>query len=505
MKETTFNVRLVSWGGILLLLATIVATCGVVFSSDYGFSDDFSSLPSEPITAQRVIGFIHFFIGEGRCLFTLWIVGVFGQVHDIGHLRFIRLLTLFALFFSSIVFYKLVCKHLVEDRITAYLMGAIFAINPSFLIMSGWAAIGYDAFASLMGLSSSYVLLKDAYFDKPLRGSDIHSGRVSRKRPAWTSLFFSGLLLFASLASYQPGAMLYWTGAAIWMIGRFEATLKDWIRLAIIVIVFLAVLGAYFLFASTLAGPQSRFHVSTSIIRRIGWFVLYPFQHALSYPLIHPVTAWSIAALLILSLGLWLYCRGGARTMWIPTLTLLITPLTVLPTIFAANHYDVSRTRVALYGVLIVLWCVTFEAIIRFFHSHYLKLNHLLVPLLVLLIALGQYHLQRYLIIPQIREESVLLMKLQDYVAENPNLDRPIVVWPPRKSLLLAGFSDDDEMGIASSSQPWAVGPLIHRILAGITNRPYQDITFVQVLPIYDDQIPPENSFKIDLRQLHAP
>ena len=494
----------ISWTSILIILATVLATCGGVFCSDYGYSDDFSTFPPGPVTSSVMVDTLHYFIGEGRPLFTVWVLAVFHQAQNISDLRYVRLVTLFALFFSGIVAYRLVFKFLFPDRFTASLMGAIFAINPAFLIMSGWACIGCDAYASLMGFLASYILLQDDYFDKPLT-APISPAQLFQDRPGWLRLIVAAALLVTALALYQPGAMVYWTGATIWIIGRFEATLRSWLRLGVIFALFAVGVGLYFLTARLIAGPESRLHVSISIFRRLGWFVLSPLQSALSYPSPQTCMPWSIAALLLLSAGLWLYCRQMNRTMLIPPLVLALTPLTVLPNVFAANHYDASRCRGALYGVLIILWCVSFAALVRFLQRQNLKLVYILTPAVVILTMWGQYHLQRYLITPQIREQSALLVKLQEYVRDNPQLDRTIVIYPPPKTTLLANYIVGDELGMASSSQPWAVGPLVRLILADVTHRSYQDVQSVNVTMIPGDQAAPENAFTIDLRQLHAP
>jgi hypothetical protein len=466
-----------------------------------------------PLNAETISKNVHGFFDQGRPLCPIWALGVMGLANGIQDLRFVRLLTLFGLFFSSIVFYKLIRRHLIKDRIDASLIACIFAINPSFLIMAGWATIGFDSYACLLGLLSSHVLLLDTRFDAPSSKLDAESRSASIAGSSWGHVSLSALLLFLALSLYQPCGMLYWTGIAIWIIGRFTAKREDWMKLARIAAVFIGVLGVYFLFCSALADSDSQFHVSVSIIRRIGWFVLNPLQNALSYPSVQPFTLWSVAALLILSYGLWFFCRQTSQTMWIPFLVLMITPLTVLPTIFAANHYDVSRTRTALYGLIIILWYTTFEAIGRSFKDSF-KLRHIFIPLLILLIVSGQYHLQRYLIIPQLREESALLVKLQEYVRENPKLDRLIVVCPPPSSPSMTGFSQTDEMGFSTLSRPGdpAPDPEIKQILAGITNQRYEDLPNIKILTIYADRMPAQNNeisspdaFIIDFQQLRAP
>jgi hypothetical protein len=189
----------------------------------------------------------------------------------------------------------------------------------------------------------------------------------------------------------------------------------------------------------------------------------------------------------------------------------MITPLTVLPTIFAYGHYDVSRTRTALYGVIIILWYTTFVAIVRGLKDSF-KLRHILIPILFGLIVAGQYHLQRYFIMPQLWDESALLVKLQEYVRENPKLDRLIAIYPPPTYPPITEFRGVDEMGFASLSRHGAPPYEVRQILAGITNQRFDELPDIKILPIYSDgnpgqvdEIPPQDAFLIDLRQLRAP
>ena len=512
MKTDALRRRRSSWNCLLLILATVFVTCVPVLASDYGYADDFWFLSMRPLNNETISNTVHHFNAEGRALFSIWALGVMGQADGIQGLRLARFLALFGIFFSSVVFYKLIRRHLAEDRLDAALAACIFSINPSFLIMAGWAQAGSDAYACFMGLLSSHLLLGDERFDAPSAKKDAADGNRTSAGSGLERLILSSVLLFASLSLYQPAAMLYWTGAAIWIIGRFAAQREDWVKLARIGALFVIVLGAYLLFVSAFADPNSRFHASLSLVRRMGWFVLYPLQNALCYPSLEPFPLWSIAALLILSLGIWLYCRQTARTMWIPPLVLSFTPLTMLPTMFAYSHYDVSRTRTALYALIIVLWCITFKAVSRFLNDSF-KPRHILIPVLILLIVSSQYQLQRYFITPQLWEEAALLVKLQEYVHENPKLDRLIVIWPPPTYPPITEFEGVDEFGFASLSRPAASTPEIKVFLAGITNQKYEDLPNIKIETIYTTsqlldqhiEIPSPDAFYIDFRQLRSP
>ena len=499
-----------SWIYILLILATISVTYVPVIASDYAYADDYWLLSMRPLNSKTISDTIHNQFDVGRPLFPIWSLLVMGQVKGIQDLRFVRCLALVGLFFASVVFYQLIRRHLFEDPIDASLIACIFSISPASLIMAGWATLGFYPYACLLGLLSGHVLLLDARFNAPSSKGDSNSETATIAGPAWGRMALSALLLFLALSIYQPTGMLYWTGAAIWIIGRFTGHREDWIKLARIGGVFFAVLIAYFLFSSTLAASDSRFHASLSVIRRLVWFVLNPLKNSLSFPLLQASDLWSIAALLILSFGVWLFCRQTSRSMWIPPLLLMLSPLTVLPTVFAYQHYDVSRTRQALYALIIILWCLTFKAISRY-GGDSIKLKHILISALLILIVSGQYHLQRYLVIPQLREESVLLVKLQEYVRENPKLDRLIVLFPPPLSPPMTEFHGTDEMGFSTLSRHGDPSYEIRQLLAGITNQGYEDVPDIKLLTIYEDRMPPQSSeippdaFYIDLRQLRAP
>src|ERR1700683_186652 len=155
-----------SWNCILLILATIAVTCLPVLASDYGYADDFWVISMRPLNAGNLVEKVRGLIGgEGRCLFPIWALGVLGQVDGVQGSKYVRLTTLIAVFFSAIVFYKLLRRHLVRDRLNAALIASIFSINPAFLIISGWAEIGSDCYACLLGLLSGHFLLRDPRFN----------------------------------------------------------------------------------------------------------------------------------------------------------------------------------------------------------------------------------------------------------------------------------------------------------------------------------------------------
>ena len=139
-RATSFNMK--SWSCIFLILATVAVTCVPVIASDYGYADDFWILALRPLNSETISSFAHNQFDVGRPLFPLWALGVVGQANGIQDLKFVRLIAAFGLFCAAVVFYKLVRRHLVEDRIDAALIACIFSINPSFLIMAGWVILG---------------------------------------------------------------------------------------------------------------------------------------------------------------------------------------------------------------------------------------------------------------------------------------------------------------------------------------------------------------------------
>ena len=97
-----------SRGCVLLIFATILLTCVPVIASDYGYADDFWFLSIRPLNAETLMKNAHSFINEGRALFPFWALGVMGQANGVQDLRFVRFISLFGLFFSSVVFCSVV-------------------------------------------------------------------------------------------------------------------------------------------------------------------------------------------------------------------------------------------------------------------------------------------------------------------------------------------------------------------------------------------------------------
>ena len=423
-----------------------------------------------------------------------------GAINGLSSLVYVRLLVLLGAILSALVLHWMVRENLIVDRAESALVAAVFVINPTFGIMVHWAAIGADTYASLLGLLAAAALLAGPLF----RGT-VHEARSGRLLVTCFHFLGAALLLLLGLSIYQPGAMFFWTGIFIWLLGRFQGDRDDWIRLGTAGAFFVVVAGGYLLGISHFADADSRVRISLSVIQRAIFFVFHPLRTTLAYPVYQPSgVAWSIGALYFLTFGCRSFIRRERRTPVLGLVLLALSPLLVLPTVAAATGYDVSRTRGAAYGVIILLWFITLRAGLRAIGKER-WLRPMLVGALVLLCLSSAYHFQRYLVDPQVREEAVVSERLRDYVRENPNLDRVIAVRPATREKWVTGVRGTDELGIASSVQPWVPSALVQLLLAENLNRPYRDTRQVKVIQLREDELAPPDEFVIDLSATRPP
>jgi hypothetical protein len=459
-------------------------------------------LATRPLSDTHLVGVVVKMVdNDGRYLQPLWLLGVMGHSSGIQFLKYVRLLTLVGIFLSSWMFLKLLRSYLWEDPLESALMAALFAVNPAFLIVGGWTMTGSISYAVFLGLSAIYLLLRH---DRKLP-VETHA---ARSVPLFGFGVLEGIgaavLLFVSMCIYQPGAMAYWTGAAVWILGRFAGRRQDWIKLAGIFGLFFVVSLIYFLIVSSQADAASRVHLSLNLIRRAAWFVVFPLRTALYFPFVTASFIWSILAFLLLSWGLVLYSRQTSRSFWVPLLIGIILPLTLLPSLMSYVHYDVLRIKASLFGVIILLWSIACKVLPGRLGLSF-RPAHLLVVGLVIAGVAGEFCLQRYFVIPQIREESAVQMKLLDYVRENPKMDRPIALFPAVRDARFTGMKPTDELGLPSTSQFWSANNLVYQVLAGITNRNYEDVKDVKVIDLNNNDTAPAGAFVIDLRELRVP
>ena len=423
-----------------------------------------------------------------------------GPINGWSSLFYVRLLVLLGVVLTAFVFHRLVNEKLIEDPVESSLVAAVFAINPAFGIMVHWATIGMDAFGALLGLLAAGTLLGG-----PLCGRTAREQRTVPVTARVARILIAALLLLLAMCIYQPGAMFFWTGIFIWLLGKFRGDLEDWIRLAAIGTFFIVVIGCYVLGISHFADADSRVHISLSVIRRIGFFIFHPLRTTLAYPIYQPTgVAWSICALYVLTFGCRSFIRQEGRPPELGLLLLGLSPLLVLPTVAAVGGYDVSRTRGAAYGLIILLWFIALRAGLEALGKER-WMRPVLAGTLVLLCLSSAYLFQRYLVSPQIREEAVVSDRLQDYVRENRHLNRVIAVRPATKEQWVTGMRGEDELGIVSSSQPWVPTALVQQLLAENLNRPYRDTRQVQVIQLLKGDPVPPGDFLIDLSTTHKP
>jgi hypothetical protein len=485
-----------SWLAPLLLLAVIVAVYLPVMTLDFVYSDD-PVLHAQGQVEHRAI---RTQANDGRFLYGFWLAGPVAQVHTVAGFKYVRMLTVVGIALSAVVLFRLVRRWLIRDELWAAALAALFALNPGCLALSGWATLGAHCWAAWLGLCSVSILLGRG--GRADSGEPIPGGAPlveNFARPATSALLGSAALLFLAEALYQPTAMAFWIGIGLWIAGQFDARKAAWRKLALFLALFGVTTLVYFVCAKLLTESGSRVALKISPLRRLAWFVVYPFRGSIAFPALNPSLALSIASAVVLGSGVWLYCRRRQRPVWVWLGLGAMLPLLTLPSLVAAMHYDVFRIRLPLYGMVVVFWSLTLAAWVTTAE----RLRQARAALLIATVAialLGQFHLLHHFILPQVVEQSFIQQRLSEYLRESPDLTRPIVVYPPPKSDDYAGLFVDDEWGIPSSSQVWATVPLVRLLLASAQQRPLQELGAVPIARF--DEPHPDDAFVIDLRML---
>jgi hypothetical protein len=179
-----------------LLVAVVVATYVPVLLARYGFSDDYMIL----YDFQRDVGEIKKIeLADGRPgMFALHYLGSL-MIHDVGALRWYRLIAVLGIAAVAVVVMRL-AQGSGRSTGSAWAMGLAVAVLPSAQIMAAWSILWVAPLAGLLGMAAAV---------------QAERGRLV--------LALSALIL--SLLIYQPGAMFYWVPLAIWLTGPTDWSL----------------------------------------------------------------------------------------------------------------------------------------------------------------------------------------------------------------------------------------------------------------------------------------
>jgi hypothetical protein len=314
-----------------LLAAVVVATYVPVLVARYGFSDDFMIL----YDFQRDVGEIKKIeLADGRPgMFALhYLGGLF--VHDVGALRWYRLIAVLGIAAVAVVVMRL-AQRSGRSTGTAGAMGLAVAVLPSAQITAAWSILWVAPLAGLLGLVAAV---------------QAERGRLAVALPA----------LSLSLLIYQPGAMFYWVPLAIWLTGRTDWSLdrRRILRHGITLGVGAAASVLAWLLGRGMRVPApgdpagGRGHLSQDPMGELDWFLaqVLPRAVAVNPARLHPMASAIVIVLLLVGVVL-AERRRPVRILALGGLVLA----SYAPSFAVQGDWPTARSMAALVPVLVVV------------------------------------------------------------------------------------------------------------------------------------------------------
>jgi hypothetical protein len=403
------------------------------------------------VTKTNVVG--------GRPLYALGHILAFKMMHGISDLRWLRMTSVVGIAAFGVASYRaLEGKDLPPSVVLAFPL--LVAFMPPFQVYAAWASAflcPWSAF--LAGVAFAII-------------TPLLPGRLP-----WRRLAAAVGILTASLAIYQPAAMMFWVYAGIaWLAPPKAPDRQDVIRAGgVMGVALVAEYGlAKALPLALYSNTYSRTAIATDIHERIIWFLNKPLIDALNLPLIGYHSKMPYAMLVFIISGLWLYLPGSTtirlRRM---ALAAILVPLTYLPNLIAAENWSSYRTQIALTSLILFYAVIAFVGWVRF-----LRLQRALsVCLLISVItcaALANRNMIVEFVLPQALEyrtagDTLRNVKFQDA--------KDVYFIPARGSDTLAPVVRYDEFGHPSLSSFWVPQAMAWLYLREIRS-PFADLIF---------------------------
>ncbi len=405
---------------------------------EYATGEDFRLLADH----DRGATFRPLLLAEGRPVFALWARLVFGGLHDIASLRWVRLASILMLgAFAAVL--AAAFRRAGWGRVESGAAGVLAVTLPPYQLYVANAAMGAKLPALLLAAGAAFAGLRST--DEAPRAV-----RFRHQLAGW-------LMLVIALATYQSAGLVYVVFAAILLVAAnpsravYAARLRALSGIAAAAFsvafgLFLAGRNAYLPWL--LGAPRGDLEFAP--LAKAGWFVLYPLPHALNLWKLHPNLYLALGLLIALVAGLFLHLRATEGRWLRVTLALLLLPLCYLPNLIVVENRSSFRTMPALAVLVLVYYLVILRGQLGATRPALYRVA-LAVLLAVGLFSAGTGPL-RLIAQPQVRELAALRATLSGL----PPTYAAIGVTPASFRDALAPRVLYEEFGYPSTAEPFA-------------------------------------------------
>lgn len=336
----------------LRIFAAYVAAFVLVYSpvlfTSYGFIDDYFQLASA-LQGATALG-MRQHMSFGRPLQGVLIVSSFSLMRDVGDIRWLRLVGIVGIALLAWLLHRVLAAS-GRGTIVALLLPLVIGLTLPFQVWAAWAMCAFFPYAA--AVAGAAYLAVEAALRARARGT---------RAGLWTAAVF---LLVASLAIYQPAAMVFWVVAAIRLLTA-DAPLRHIARAggAALAAMVVALGLAYGLFRATvLLWPHfstvslnlQRARVTADPAGKLTWFTSEVLVNAANLLQWRPSALEAVLVYAAVAGGLALSFSGSARVrLGKLAAAAALLPLCYLPNLVTAEDWASYRTQVALAALVVV-------------------------------------------------------------------------------------------------------------------------------------------------------
>src|SRR4051812_47412706 len=123
---------------LCLIFVVVLFVYYPAMTFDFAFSDDFAYFRNAQST-EKTMAALNM---DGRFVFSVWVLGLLAKATPLVGFKYVRILAVAGVFASAVLFYELIRRWLVRDRLWATAAACAFAVNPGMLFLASWVCAG---------------------------------------------------------------------------------------------------------------------------------------------------------------------------------------------------------------------------------------------------------------------------------------------------------------------------------------------------------------------------
>ncbi|MES2658198.1 MAG: hypothetical protein V4689_06245 [Verrucomicrobiota bacterium] len=472
----------------LILVATILLTYSNVFTTSYGFTDDYSFLHS---TTSGNNDLTHLLITVGRPTQAGIIEVFFSMFSTVESLKHVRLLGILGTGLFACCLYRHIFRLTGKKGFATCAAFAICAL-PAFQVYVSWAQY----------FSMPYACIAAFFAYQAANRALLGTGALPRISFAMVSL----VLLLLSLTVHPVAGFFYVFFLATELLHTDEDLKPAARRILLIMSIFMAGLVCSYILLKLgkhwfPASDTNRDGLTKDLIGKAKWFFKQPLYDALSGPFIPARKLVAAPVLAIIAFGMTVASGWkGLTLVRKAVIAAAFVPFVYLPNLMVTENWSSYRTQAVLSALVLYYLLFSINAIAS---SERWKSRSLETAALSACAAICVFfgwkaasNTHRYFTVPQAKEHQYVSTRLSTY---DPSKHTGIHYIMSSRWDTLAPFAYYDEFGLPSGCQAWVPKPFV---LSVLHDRKIPDLGRIKVEEIKPEAPLPEGGFLLDLRSI---